>query len=160
MLEETDLIYTQVESFIKGIHEKNLKLNDKAQAVMMDKIVGKDAWGKAIKEKRSLADLIGDEIFAYQAIQNSAYIAKSMEKDLSRVQQIDWNSAIGKRRSDVASSLLKYIEQAYSHDAIDDIGLAKKLQNALEENETLKKQKANLQKLNNDLARKTSDFIT
>lgn len=148
-----DLIYSQVESFIKRIDAKDIELSPKAQAIILEKITGKDTWGKPIKEKHSLAELIGTEMFAYKQIKNSANISKSNEKMFSPTDLVNINLAISLKQSEIASNLLKYIEQAISHGIVDEVGLTKKITELEKENEKLREKHASLQKLNVELAK-------
>jgi alpha-amylase/alpha-mannosidase (GH57 family) len=165
--QETDLTIVKVEKFIKQIHEKDIELKPIAQTLMMTETVGKNTWGSAVKVSRSLADMIGEKMHAYQEILNAQIALESYVKATNEetvmfpytqklLNDLDMLRTVRKRQIDMASELFRYIEQAYSNNAIDEIGLGKKLKAFEEENEELKKKNASLQKVNDILARENT----
>jgi uncharacterized protein YlaN (UPF0358 family) len=154
---DTDQIYDKVDDFIKRLHEKDIALNPKAQTIIEEKTVGKDYWGRKIKKSFSLADLIVEEVSAYQEIESAKarvrayYDAKKDESIDSFLLQLDMESALRRRKDDVACRLFENIEKAQVYGLIDEIGLGNKLKRLEEENLNQKKLISSLEKLNKDL---------
>jgi hypothetical protein len=169
-MESGEIIYQKVDDFIKKLHEKNIKLNAKAQSIMITETKGKDTWGKPIKESHSLAELIGKKMASYQRIKNSELIvdsllkhseenaSSSLEATKEFIRDIHIRSATNQRKDDVANELFRYIEIAYTNDVIDEIGLGNKLKRLEEENTSQKKLIASLEKLNKDLKKETESL--
>jgi len=148
---KANIVFSHVEDFVNGIHTGDLVLNPKAQNIMLDKTTGKGVLGRRSKEKRSLADLIGEGLFQYQSIRNSVSNFESMQQQFSQIDWVNMNIAIGRRLEDVASYLLKYIEQAYAHNVVDNVGIGKRLNECQQNNEKFKERIDELEKDNQKL---------
>jgi hypothetical protein len=164
--EKNNEIYQRIDDFIKQLHEKNIQLNHKAETIMITQTVGKETWGKPIKESVSLSSKIVEKMAHYQRIVASETMTEKMiteadgkEEDFVRVRRyIDLRSAIRNQKNYVSNGLFDYIEQAYAQNCIDEIALGKKLRMLEDENVDLKRKNATLQKLNYDLARENTDL--
>ena len=102
---DTDEIYAKVDIFIKRIHEKDIALNQKAQTIIEEKTTGKDYLGRIIKKSFSLADLIVEEMSAYQELKNTEAKTKAFydnerknpDSNVSFLMEIDLTSAIRRK---------------------------------------------------------------
>jgi hypothetical protein len=170
VMEKGDLIYSKVEEFIKKIHDKDIELNPKAQSIMIVITTGKDTWGKPIKHSCSLAEVIGDDMAYYQRVKNGESIicclveesqkktSDGLEETEEFIRNIHTRSALSGRKDDVANELFRYIELAYTNNAIDEIGLGIKLKKLEEENANQKRLIGSLEKLNKDLKKENESL--
>jgi hypothetical protein len=164
--EDTNVIYETVENFVKQFHEKDVALKPEAKTLIIERTMGKDFLGRAIKKEYSLADIIGEQIVEYIRIQNAmdetvAFYSKKENKPDSMFSNsfttaMDIMRGLSKRRNDVVIALFENIERAQINNLIDEIGLGKKIKAFEEENEELKKKNANLQKVNDILAKENT----
>ena len=163
---DTNPIYEKVETFVKQFHEKDVALKPEAKTLIIERTTGKDFLGRAIKKDYSFADIIGEQIVQYIRIQNAmdetvAFYSKKENKPDSMFSNsfttaMDIMRDLSKRRNDVVIALFENIERAQINNLIDEIGLGKKIKAFEEENEELKKKNANLQKVNDILARENT----
>ena len=162
---KAELVIEQVEEFIKDFKAKNVILTSEAQKTMVPIAEGKDGLGRTKKETYSLADLIGNEVFAYDAIMNSFVISK--DKELRKIlgtpsDMLNVDLAINRRRDEVAHRLLKYVEIARSNNVLDYPKLSEKAQkfDALEkEYEKLNGEHTKLLKLYNESLRENRKLV-
>jgi hypothetical protein len=152
-MKKHDALLSQVEDFIKRIHNGDLIITPEAQKITLTIVVGKDSLGRPNKEQHSLADLLGSAMFMYQSLKSIA-IPRSMLKSNPMIQL-----TVNSRREDVALDLQKYIELAYTHSVIKETGLAGKFEKLQQENEQLKEQNSNLKNLNTELAQQNDKLI-
>ena len=115
--------------------------------------------GRIIKKSFSLADLIVEEMSAYQELKNTEAKTKAFydnerknpDSNVSFLMEIDLTSAIRRKKDNVAFRLFENIEKAEIYGLIDEIGLGNKLKKLEEENLNQKMLIASLEKLNKDL---------
>ena len=118
-----DEIVSQVEDFIKQIHDESIILTPEAQNIKIEKVVRTDRLGMPVKQQFSLADLIGKEMATFQK-QKRIEISKSQLPDLKDYEVDILKINLNAKLRDTAETLFGYIEQARANSVLKHVSVS------------------------------------
>ena len=166
-----DSTYRNIDIFIERLHTKDVELTPNAQSIF--RLVNSRKGRQTIKESKSLAVLIGEEIAEYQRIKESESIYYTLinqhEKNLTKsetdldanlkyISDLNTLSVLRRAKDAVAIDLSDHIEIAYCHNVIAEIGLVKKIKKLEEENVSQKILIADIEKYNRELKKENDEL--
>jgi predicted nuclease with TOPRIM domain len=150
-MEKTNTIISQVEEFIKGIHEGDIVLTPDAKTIIEHIKKGKDLLGRPVTEDISLAEQLGRDMYSYQTFTNDLAI---FESDLEKLSPTSIPSYLIEkirhefkcRLDETSKDLLMHIEIARTHGVVKEQKLSNKIEELQEQNTKLKEENDKIQK--------------
>jgi hypothetical protein len=128
---------TEVEDFIKSLHDGDIVILPEAKKLVFNEVIGKTTLGRPKKVRKSLADALAYAMAVYQAYRDVYPPSLVIQK---------------------AYECLDLIERCRTHGVIKNQNLTDKLKRLKRVNEQLEQQISSLRELNKRLAKENKEL--